>query len=655
MPTFSQQYVPPGAYVKFTKEQLSPALSALFRIPCLIGTGKTTKNFTKSLVKTAELTEEIGLENVSSITRIGETEISSEYVRGVDFSLVEDSIVWGVAGQTSDGVREENNLDFGTFLSLFTISDGEDDLVTDSYVLELTVKGTGSTRSILTGVGTVAAETTQTGNLTISIAGEDYVAAITSGDTRAEALVIINDAIEGFGTATLNGENKLVITAYESGSTQTITVTGTTALKHDFGLSDGNADTFAVVLGINGTGKYTITPRSTRISTTYTPALTPNTAIPGVSLLILNTSSGTVGHRFEILTTAPAVIKNPPVGSTFWVTGVQDKAEADYDLKIYTQEEEAVVYNDYGDPSPSNSISLGAYVAFRNGAEIIGVVQTLGGSGTSHFQAAIDKLEDEAVYYILPLTDNPLVQSYAKLHCNTQSSITNRRERVLITSGPTTASLFDHQDIAVSLNDERVRYIAPSSWSLTYQDTSNIEYTVTVIGAYAAVALAAQRSINDVALPSTRKQIAGLLPTNKFNNSQMNLLASKGVCVFERNGGIVRVRHDLTSFQGASIESKEGSIVEIKDYVTQILRNTLEEEFPGSKILRATPRLVEQICNSALEGLVQQEVITAFENVKASQNTVDPTQMDIKTGVASVYPFNYALVEFSFIRRTITT
>lgn len=654
MPTFSQQYVPPGAYVKFNKDLLSPSLSAFYRIPCLIGSGATTKNFTKSLVKTSGATESLGLTGVTLITRVGVTETSSEYVLGVDYTLSNNNIVWGTAGQTAVGTREENNLDFGTFLSLATLSEGVDALVNDSYVFELLAVGAGSTKSVLTGGSAVAATLTQTASLTVTIAGVDSVASLASGDNRAAALIKINTAILGKGVATLDGSNKLVITSFGSGATQTITLAGTALLKQDLGLGDGSADTFTTVLGVTGTGTYSITPRSTRVATIYNASATANTSIPGVSVLISTTVSGTAGQRFEIVTTAPQVIKNPATGSIFWVTGVQSKAEADYGFKVYTQEEEALVYTDYGDPSTSNTISLGAYVAFRNGAELIGIVQTFGGTGTSHFQAAIDKLEDEPVYYILPLTDNPLVQAYAKLHCTTQSSITNRRERVLISSGTTAATLFDHQDTAVSLNDERVRYIAPSSWSVTYQNSSNVEFTSTVHGAYAAVALASQRAINDVSLPSTRKQIAGLLPTVKFNNSQMNLLASKGVCVFERNGAVVRVRHDLTTTQSATIESKEGSIVELKDYVIQVLRNILEEEFPGTKILRATPRLVEQITNTALEGLVQQGVITAFDNAKASQNVVDPTQIDIRTGVAPTYPFNYALVEFSFIRRTIT-
>lgn len=650
MPTFSTVYTAPGAYSKFLREGLSPDLGADYRIPAIIGAGKTLKTVKKSLVRGGTTKDSIGVVGVSSIVRVGDSDLKADYKLGVDYSLGSgadaDKIIWATPGTTVAGGFVVNNLDFGSFATGITAISGSGSLVTDSYVLEVTVAGTGGTRASYLGDAAAGTSITVTETITVTINGTAYPVSLVSGDTRAQVVTKIQTAVgSSVATVSLDGSNKLSIITVDHGSTKSVAVAITsTTLRTELGVT-----TPVIVAGTSGTGRFTITPRSTRLSTTYEAGPGPVTTIPGLSVTV-STTAAYASMRAEIVTTASQIAKNPLAGATYYITVDAAKQSADYELKFFAREDEDLVYAEYGDPSASNTLSLAAYVAFRNQAEIIGLVQLQGGTGYSHFTAAIDKLEDKPIYYVCPVSSDPLVHAYVKSHVASQSAVTSRMERMGFVGGGAGYTKFDHEDSAKSLDDERMVYVVPSAWSLTYLDTNNLQSTVNVDGAFGAVAVAAVASRHDQSTPLTRKQVVGLTPLVTYSPVDQNRLADSGCALVETRSAVSRVRHQLTTDYNGPIESQEISLIQIRDYVAITLRNNLESEYIGSKILLATPQIVRSYAERILEGLTSQEVITEFRNVRAWQDEVDPTQVNVTAEVRPVYPFNYAFIQFKFLR-----
>lgn len=123
--------------------------------------------------------------------------------------------------------------------------------------------------------------------------------------------------------------------------------------------------------------------------------------------------------------------------------------------------------------------------------------------------------------------------------------------------------------------------------------------------------------------------------------------------VIEQKGATIRVRHQLTTAYNGPIESREASLVQLRDYVSIVLRNNLEDEFVGTKILGATTKLIESYAETILEGLIQQGIIVSFQSVNATQSEIDPTEIDVSCAVKPVYGLNYIYVSLKFVKQAL--
>lgn len=655
MPTFTTRYAPPGAYVKFLRENLSPNLIAGYRVPVFIGTGITSKTVQTRITRGATDKDNIPVPAVIEILRVGNTDASEDYREGVDYQLGAgpdaNRIIWTTPGTVVSGIFTINDLDFGN-LSTSMTAQKVGQLVNDSYVVEVTSSGAGNTRAKFFADNAVSNNLSVSETISVDIDGTEFLVALASGDTRATVLSKFQTSIGNAAEVSLDLSNRLNIISNTQGATSSILITvASNTLKIELGISDGVNNTFTYEAGTNGTGQVSITARSSRETNLYQVGELSITDIPGLELTILSTASHPIGQKAEIVTEADVIAKNPSEGADYFIRVRSQKQIGDYELKYFTREEEDVFYQIYGDPDPENTLSLAAWVAFRNLTDIIGVVQLQGTDDLPHFQQAIDKLIDKPIYYVVPLTSDPQVHAYVKFHVEQQSDILQRRERMGFVGGAAGYSLFDHTDSAKALNSERMVWVAPSSWEVQYLDSANFTHVANVDGSYGAVAVSSIAAVRDPATPLTRKQITSLKPLVVYNPTQQNILATDGVLVVETFGGVSRVRHQLTTYAKGPIESKEISIVQLRDHVSVILRNNLEDEFPGQKILRTTPKVIETFVERILEGLMAQEIITGFQNVKAVQNDVDPTQIDVFFEASPVYPLNYVLVTFKFVRQ----
>jgi len=482
MPTFTTRYAPPGAYVKFLRENLSPNLIAGYRVPVFIGTGITSKTVQTRITRGATDKDNIPVPAVIEILRVGNTDAFEDYREGVDYQLGAgpdaNRIIWTTPGTVVSGIFTINDLDFGNLSTSMTVQKvGQ--LVNDSYVVEVTSSGAGNTRAKFFADNAVSNNLSVSETISVDIDGTEFLVALTSGDTRATVLSKFQTSIGNAAEVSLDLSNRLNIISNTQGATSSILITvASNTLKIELGISDGVNNTFTYEAGTNGTGQISVTARSSRETNLYQVGELPITDIPGLELTILSTASHPIGQKAEIVTEADIIAKNPSEGADYFIRVRSQKQIGDYELKYFTREEEDVFYQIYGDPDPENTLSLAAWVAFRNLTDIIGVVQLQGTDDLPHFQQSIDKLIDKPIYYVVPLTSDPQVHAYVKFHVEQQSDILQRRERMGFVGGAAGYSLFDHTDSAKALNSERMVWVAPSSWEVQYLDSANFTHVV---------------------------------------------------------------------------------------------------------------------------------------------------------------------------------
>ena len=82
----------------------------------------------------------------------------------------------------------------------------------------------------------------------------------------------------------------------------------------------------------------------------------------------------------------------------------------------------------------------------------------------------------------------------------------------------------------------------------------------------------------------------------------------------------------------------------IRDRVKEILRQSLQG-FLGTVENPNTQGLITARVTNIMAGLVSQELITAFENIRVARDKVDPRQWNVFCRFQPSYPINYIFVD----------
>ena len=337
----------------------------------------------------------------------------------------------------------------------------------------------------------------------------------------------------------------------------------------------------------------------------------------------------------------------PAAGVSYTVSYTYAKTTAEFIPKFYFNMDDVVA--DMGAVSTTNALSLGAEIVFQQGASVVCLSQTNPADGVTlvQLEKALDRLlVVNGINIVVPLSTDASIYAYLKTHVDTASSLVERKERTGIIGLSGTPTLSTIQGYAQGLNDKRMVLVYPPSATRFVGTNTTVS---TLDGSFLAAAVAGIRTSNtyDVAEPLTRKEVTGfeVIP-DTLMRSQKNLLASSGVLVIENVGGIPRVRHGLTTYPG-TVDGREYSVVEIIDYVSTSTRTLLETIFIGQKILANTPAQVKSTVAATLSNLISTSIITAYDQVQAAVDSLDPTQINVSFRVSPVFPLNYILISFS--------
>lgn len=310
----------------------------------------------------------------------------------------------------------------------------------------------------------------------------------------------------------------------------------------------------------------------------------------------------------------------------------------------------------YGNPVDANGnvsspLSYAIRLAFVNGAsEVVGVAASA--DTQTPIEAALAQLEDERQVNIIAVANGASFAAsslYAHLiKMNAQGfyriGVTGRDGSASTVPAATTRSA------ASALNEESLRYLSVSS----FRTTNTVTGAQLNLGAhYAAAAVAGMTAARDVQVPLTRKTLAGFEGINdKRTESEKALDSAAGLLVIEDKGGVLRVRHDITTAVG-DVNKRESSVVRAKYELAQRVRDALDAGVVGSVLpLDRGPTLVETVVRSVLESMIVEEAIAAYTDVKGRLLSGDPTTVEVRFSYTPAYPINNINVVFTINTQT---
>lgn len=520
---------------------------------------------------------------------------------------------------------------FGYFTSVAIAYPFTDRVGKTSVVLESMGFGVSSYISI---VGGNAVSTKGNGFKLVALDGA-------VGEDAYQGFVVTSDNPKGSGSANTSSLNDGVGQDGVVGQTYVDSVTGLTftLLNREGGLMypTGADATLSFKVG----------------KTIKTNANVPVNMIYGVSLIVSNTVDTVVGDTAVVETFFKGG-KEPTVGQVYYIDFTRERTR--FGTRVFTNM--ADVLSTYGEINPQNTLSLGAYIAFANGARAVALHQVPLEAGRTTLTedqvlSAIESIEGDINDGLSPNVIVPLFPATSSIlsaisnHVDLQSSIRYRSERRAILGCRAGTQPREAQALASATSNMRVCLVYPDIGRVSFTDASGVSQNFLVDGSYFAVALAAATTNNtgDPATPWTNRAIRGFTALGRVLDAvDANQTANAGVTVLKSERGVISVRHGLTTNM-TSVLTKTPTVIQIADEVHLRARDTLNQ-YIGVKFLPNVIPQIEGKVNAMFKQLVSEQLISTYTGLSVTQDPNDPTGLLVEAFYKPVFPLLY--IQFTF-------
>lgn len=377
-------------------------------------------------------------------------------------------------------------------------------------------------------------------------------------------------------------------------------------------------------------------------------------SIPGMKVAV-NDLSGVTPANTALFSTFNKSGNEPRVGDFYFITAKY--AKTDFPIKVYNKIRDVV--SDIGDINTSNRLSLAASLAFSNGAIAVALAQVLRDSQgiDASAQAYVDVLrtlespiENTNIKpsIVCALTTKSDIINEIRLHCEKMSTIRNKSERTAVFGFPVGTTPEQAQQFARSQKSERLVGLYPDGAIIGLLDQFGNVSEAVVDGSFLAAAYAglAVNPTFDVATPLTHKTLTGFRRlVRSLDSVTMNQTAIAGVTILEDLAPNLLIRQAITT-NPANVLTREPTVVYIKDYVQEQIRNTLDP-FIGIKFLPTVVQDVESSIDNLLNKLINLQIITAFQGTSATPDDADPSILRVETFYSPVLPLNWIVVNLN--------
>jgi len=388
-------------------------------------------------------------------------------------------------------------------------------------------------------------------------------------------------------------------------------------------------------------------------SSLKTNANIPQYAIPGVSLVVSNTLDTAIGDN-ALVETFYKGGKEPTIGQTYYIDFTRDRSN----FNTRTFSNLADVVRTYGEISLENTLSMGAFLAFSNGATALACKQIqLDVNQTAPTEdqmvTALQEIEGEIVPGLSPSVVVPLMPASTALlsaisnHCDVQSSLRYRSERRAVLGCAVGTQPRDAQALAQATGNSRVCLIYPDIANIRFTDSQGVSQSYFVGGEMIAVAVAMATSnpALDSATPWTNRSVNGFTDLGRIlDDVDANTTANAGITVLKQTPQGIQVRHGLTTNM-TSVLTKTPTVVQIADDVHLRVRN-LCNRYIGQKFVPNTISQIEGRVNGLFKQLVRDQIISTYTGLTVATDPNDPTGLLVDVFYKPVYPLLY--IQFTF-------
>lgn len=574
---------------------------------------------------------EIGNGSANSV--LGFTEGSSATRSAVDVEVVASAMMGHHALALADYLLDFANPTAGYFAAQAMAGVGFDEVGGKSLWIQSQTAGISS--SVVwnsTTAGTRDALRYGTGFDVVSGSGA------IGEDGSSGFFVTSSDPADGSGSANTSFFNAGVGQDGIVGQTYRDSVTGLsfTVLSREGGIAYPNGESFTF-----------------NVSKTFvTDSNIPTKAIPGVEMLVTNTS-GMVAGDTGLVDTFERGGLEPANGDVYYVTYSYTKQS--FASQLYTKL--SAIEAAFGEFTPDYPLSLGSYLAVVNGAVTIAVKQIpkddgLETASQSKYDSALDELADPLPGGVRPDIIVPLIGAttdYLRrlaVHCDVQSSTRYRQERTAIAGFSQPMTPTQVSTVAKAISNYRIRLVYPESVLISTTDFLGNTEQYLADGFYMAAALAGSVvSPNyDIATPWTRRVILGFDETGrKMNEVQANAVSVSGVVVLEDRNPNLIVRDGLTTDM-TNILTKEPTVALVADEVQQRTRATLDK-YIGSKFLPGILGDIETSMRTMMKKLKSDNLILDYTGISASAD--DYNSAIVEAYWAPIFALKYIQVQYN--------
>lgn len=348
--------------------------------------------------------------------------------------------------------------------------------------------------------------------------------------------------------------------------------------------------------------------------------------------------------------------QEPLVGAYYYVTYLENKAEADFGMKFWSVDEKDLVYEEYGKPSLENELSLAAKIAFDAGAQFIGTVQgrvdpLTDAMTTEEINRCIMEIEREwsvDAFYVCPLTADPSHLALFKAHDDKMATLRYSRPRLLTCSNPSDSTYLEVLGTLGARVSTNVINFWPCDPVMKLISPNGIEQEY-VVPAYMVAAAYCGLKANpayDCAEPGTRKLLpwfVGLVTPN--DQTKQNLMASRGCTVLENYQGTIRIRDEVTT-DSTSVTRSEVPAASTGVFLVQMIKATLDR-YVGRKALDGINTDIQRDVNAAVSSL-KPNILRAVYSVTVSNVEGDPTMRYVEVECEPIVTLKRLVVRFQY-------
>jgi hypothetical protein len=385
----------------------------------------------------------------------------------------------------------------------------------------------------------------------------------------------------------------------------------------------------------------------------------PNTTVSNVaSVLGVGSSPGffdfVAGVDYNIVNNTIVWIgQQPSTAALYYVSYKLVKDATYYTPKtLFSIDDVRAIYGAELNNGVISEITLAALLTFESGGDgtIVVTCQAVDGQTSSYIDALTQLEREEVDTLIVTGVTNTQVRSAVINHVQAMSTDFNQKERhAWIAPANLNDTVQTIGTLADGINSDRVNMVAPPSVGITLKDVgTTTDARLVVSSVYAGAALAGIETANDAATPLLRKRLPSRLDVNsyKYIRSEILFMLRSGVTILQQDSNGVYVKEASTT-DTSSIERVEPSVRRIKDLLRKVVRDTLNTRYIGTKLLTGSLSNIQASVQAILSNFISSTLITAFRNISAKLDSVDPRQVNVSFEIAPVFPLRFVNVSFS--------